>query len=194
MEKIMLVLAFLSVLSSINCALDYDITERIGGDITGFLSESYTLSYYSDNFDDMTILVIGDTVINGSAYKNVVFDYKNMYFAYTDNYIYSLIEFNGIKVDVPFLNRILLRGQKYYKNEDYDYYSYNYFMSIDSLKVFACDSAVYDNAYFVTTSVNLSAGESDTSFINRYVLTNENGIVGIEKDGRLLSLDSVSKN
>jgi len=139
----------------------------------------------------MTIQSAGDTMIENQNFKSNYFDYTLRHFLYTEQYVYERFEFSGMPVTVPFISQILIEGMKDYKIHEGDLYSYSFSFSVDSLGDFTKGERTFDNAYFVTSSVGISSEEGDTLFTNRFVITHEDGIVGIMRDSLFLFLDSV---
>jgi len=194
MAKAISASVLLSVLLFFSCSIGYDITERIGGDVTGFSMPAYTTRFYSDSEDDFTVQTMFDTIIDNQNYKEVYFNSTLVLLLYSEQYIYRRFEFAGTDIVAPFLNQVVIEGMKDYKKSENSIYSYEYNFRVDSLKSLAINDALYDNCYFVTTSVKVIKGDADTSFINKYALTHEDGIIGIFFEDSFMLLDSIVSN
>lgn len=191
MAKAMLVLAFLSALLFSGCAADFEVIERIGGDVTGFSLPEYSARFYSSNADETVLQTKNDTLIDNQFFKEVYFDFTLRRFLYTEQYVYERIDYDKTIVVIPFLSQILIEGMKEHKDYEGNLYSYSFVCIVDSLADLKYKERIFENAYFITTSINLSTFEGDTSFSNKFIATHEEGIVGIMKDSVFLLLDSI---
>ncbi|PIP13058.1 MAG: hypothetical protein COX48_05365 [bacterium (Candidatus Stahlbacteria) CG23_combo_of_CG06-09_8_20_14_all_34_7] len=174
-----------------NCSVGYDITERIGGDITGFSNTPYSARFYSSESNDMVVQTMYDTILENQNYKEIYFNNTLTHLLYSEHYIYQRYEFNGTIIVSPFLNKVIIEGMKDFKNSENSLYSYKYIFNVDSLRSVKINDSIYNNCYFVKTSTNLTVEEEDTSFSNIYILTYEEGIIGIYSDSAFMLLDSI---
>lgn len=191
MARVISALALLSVFLFNGCSIDYDVAERIGGDVAGFSIPDYATRFYSGENGELTLQSAGDTLIENQNFKAVYYGYEMRYFLYTEQYLYERFEFSGMQVTVPFINQILIEGLKDYRKYEGDLYSYIYRFRVDSLGSITEGERNFENVYFVTASVNISTSDKDTSFSNIFLITHTDGIIGIEDNSSLLYLDSI---
>jgi len=191
MARVMSASALLLVFLFFSCSISYDITERIGGDVTGFLSSPYSARFYSNETKDIIVQTMYDTIIDNQNFKEVYFNSSQVHLLYSEQYVYRRFEFRDFVIVCPFMNQIVIDKMTDYKSSENSLYSYDYAFKADSLKSIKIGDSIYDNCYFVTTSVIIKAGDEDTSIFEKYILTHEEGIIGIFSDSSFMFLDSI---
>jgi len=184
-------LLLLLIFSVFGCSVDNGIVKRIGGDITGFLSENGTYRIYSSSDDYRLLEIRRDTIIDDIALKLVVFNSEERYFSYSDSWIYERIDLGGAYFDIPFMPSVLVEGAIFSKSDIGPDYSYDYYCIVDSLSAIQFEETLINNAYFVTVSRSFSAGGAEFEDNSKFALSNAEGIVGIYEKGIWFFLDSI---
>ena len=170
------------------CSLSDGIITRIGGDPAGFATEEFSFRKFAADSDSLTMQIVRDTVLDGINYIQVDIDDKPEFFMYTEEWIYSRIEFNGEAFNVPFINKILLEGKAYALSDTCPAYSYSFTMKNDSIVDLNTGMGTFSNVYAVSTILSVHSGDADSVMQYKYFLSSREGILGYGTDDEIFIL------